>query len=192
MYFSHLSLDQPHRSAQQPHVACSYHTGQHSSRYFYCFHSGIFWGLYNNCYKGGMKNQKARKNFIPWLLTLKKAECRRIDAFELLCWRRLLRVSWTARRSNQSILKEISPGISLEGMMLKLKLQYFGSHSRLCYLPNYQLRCGVSIIFQGRRQGSERFFPPYIKHLNVPIPHLDLHQAKFYPFFGLFTNSNHL
>ena len=58
--------------------------------------------------------------------TVKKAERRRIDAFELRCWRRLLRVPWTARRSNQSILKEISPGISLEGMMLKLKLQYFG------------------------------------------------------------------
>ena len=58
--------------------------------------------------------------------TVKKAERRRIDAFELWCWRRLLRVLWTARRSNQSILKEISPGISLEGMMLKLKLQYFG------------------------------------------------------------------
>ena len=58
--------------------------------------------------------------------TVKKAECRRIDAFELWCWRRLLRAPWTARRSNQSILKEISPGISLEGMMLKLKLQYFG------------------------------------------------------------------
>ena len=58
--------------------------------------------------------------------TVKKAECRRIDAFELSCWRRLLRVPWTARRSNQSILKEISPGCSLEGMMLKLKLQYFG------------------------------------------------------------------
>ena len=58
--------------------------------------------------------------------TVKKAECRRIDAFELWCWRRLLRVPWTARRSNQSILKEISPGISLEGLMLKLKLQYFG------------------------------------------------------------------
>ena len=57
---------------------------------------------------------------------VKKAECRRIDAFELWCWRRLLRVPWTARRSNWSILKEISPGISLEGMMLKLKLQYFG------------------------------------------------------------------
>ena len=58
--------------------------------------------------------------------TIKKAEHRRIDAFELWCWRRLLRVSWTARRSNQSILKEISPGCSLEGLMLKLKLQYFG------------------------------------------------------------------
>ena len=58
--------------------------------------------------------------------TVKKAERRRIDAFELWCWRRLLRVPWTARRSNQSILKEISPGISLEEMMLKLKLQYFG------------------------------------------------------------------
>ena len=58
--------------------------------------------------------------------TVKKAECRRIDVFELCCWRRLLRVPWTARRSNQSILKEISHGCSLEGMMLKLKLQYFG------------------------------------------------------------------
>ena len=58
--------------------------------------------------------------------TVKKAECQRIDAFELWCWRRLLRVPWTVRRSNQSILKEISPGCSLEGMMLKLKLQYFG------------------------------------------------------------------
>ena len=58
--------------------------------------------------------------------TVKKAECQRIDAFELWCWRRLLSVPWTARRSNQSILKVISPGISLEGMMLKLKLQYYG------------------------------------------------------------------
>jgi len=58
--------------------------------------------------------------------TVKKAEHQRIDAFELWCWRRLLRVPWTVRRSNQSVLKEISPGISLEGMMLKLKLQYFG------------------------------------------------------------------
>ena len=58
--------------------------------------------------------------------TVKKAKCRRIDAFELWCWRRLLRVRWTARRSNQSILKEISPGCLLEGLILKLKLQYFG------------------------------------------------------------------
>ena len=58
--------------------------------------------------------------------TIKKAECQRIDAFELWCWRRLLRVPWTARRSNQSILKDISPEYSLEGLMLKLKLQYFG------------------------------------------------------------------
>ena len=57
---------------------------------------------------------------------VKKAECQRLDAFELWCWRRLLRVPWTARRSNQSILKEICPGCSLEGLMLKLKLQYFG------------------------------------------------------------------
>ena len=62
--------------------------------------------------------------FKSW--TIKKAECRRIDTFELWCWRRLLRVPWTARRPNQSILKEISPGCSLEGLMLKLKLQYFG------------------------------------------------------------------
>ena len=61
---------------------------------------------------------------VSW--TIKKAEHQRIDAFELLCWRRLLRVPWTARRSNQSILKEISPGCSLEGLMLKLNLQYFG------------------------------------------------------------------
>ena len=66
--------------------------------------------------------------------TVKKAECRRIDAFELWCWRRLLRVPWTARRSNQSILKEITPGISLEGMMLKLKLQYFGHLMQSCLI----------------------------------------------------------
>ena len=63
-----------------------------------------------------------------WIV--KKAECRRIDAFELWCWRRLLRVPWTARRSNQSILKEFSPEYSLEGLMLKLKLQYFGHSMR--------------------------------------------------------------
>ena len=62
--------------------------------------------------------------------TVKKADCQRIDAFELWCWRRLLRVPWTARRSSQSILKQICPGCSLEGLMLKLKLQYFGHHMR--------------------------------------------------------------
>ena len=69
-------------------------------------------------------NQKVMYGCENWIV--KKAERRRIDAFELWCWRRLLRVPWTTRRSNQSILKEISPGISLEGLMLKLKLQYFG------------------------------------------------------------------
>ena len=65
---------------------------------------------------------------VSW--TIKKAERRRIDAFELWCWRRLLRVPWTAKRSNQSILKELSPGCSLEGLMLKLKLQYFGPDAK--------------------------------------------------------------
>ena len=70
--------------------------------------------------------RKVRLGCESW--TVKKAECRRIDAFELWCWRRLLGVPWTARRFNQSILKEISPGCSLEGLMLKLKLQHFGHH----------------------------------------------------------------
>ena len=74
--------------------------------------------------------------------TVKKAECRTIDAFELWCWRRLLRVPWTARRSNQSILKEISHGCSLEGMMLKLKLQYFGHLMRRVDLLEKTLMLG--------------------------------------------------
>ena len=81
--------------------------------------------------------------------TVKKAEHRRIDAFELWSWRRLLRVPWTARRSNQSILKEISPGISLEGMMLKLKLQYFGHlMQRVASLEKTQMLGGTG----GRRR----------------------------------------
>ena len=72
------------------------------------------------------KQESSRKTSVSALLTMKKAEHQKIDAFELWCWRRHLRVPWTARRSNQSILKEISPGCSLEGLMLKLKLQYFG------------------------------------------------------------------
>ena len=83
--------------------------------------------------------------------TIKKAERRRIDAFELWCWRRLLRVPWTARRSNQSILKEISPGISLEGMMLKLKLQYFGHLMRRVDLLEKTLMLGG---IGGRRESG--------------------------------------
>jgi len=86
--------------------------------------------------------------------TVKKAECRRIDAFELWCWRRLLRVPWTARRSNQSILKEISPVISLEGMMLKLKLQYFGHLMRRVDSLEKTLMLGG--IKGRRRRGQQR------------------------------------
>ena len=86
--------------------------------------------------------------------TVKKAECRRIDAFELWCWRRFLRVPWTARRSNQSILKEISPGISLEGMMLKLKLQYFGHlMGRVDSLEKTVMLGGIG---DRRRRGRQR------------------------------------
>ena len=88
---------------------------------------------------------------VSW--TVKKAECRRIDALELWCWRRLLRVPWTARRSNQSILKEISPGSSLEGMMLKLKLQYFGHlMRRVDSLEKTLMPVGIGV----RRRGRQR------------------------------------
>ena len=86
--------------------------------------------------------------------TVKKAECRRIDAFELWCLRRLLRVPWTAKRSDQSILKEISPGISLEGMMLKLKLQYFGHLMRRVDSLEKTLMLGG--IGGRRRRGRQR------------------------------------
>ena len=85
---------------------------------------------------------------------MKKAECQRIDAFELWCWRRLLRVAWTARRSNQSILKEISPAYSLEGMMLKLKLQYFGHLMRRADSLEKTLMLGG--IGGGRKRGQQR------------------------------------
>ena len=86
--------------------------------------------------------------------TVKKAECRRIDAFELWCWRRLLRVPWTARRFNQSILKEIGPGCSLEGLMLKLKLQYFGHLMRkVDSLEKTLMLGGIGGI---RRRGQQR------------------------------------
>ena len=85
--------------------------------------------------------------------TIKKAETRRIDAFELWCWRRLLRVPWTARRSNQSILKEISPEYSLEGLMLKLKLQYFGHLMRRADSFGKTLMLGK---IEGRRRREQQ------------------------------------
>ena len=86
--------------------------------------------------------------------TIKKAECRRIDAFELWCWRRLLRVLWTARRSNQSVLKEINPGFSLEGLMLKLKLQYFGHLMRRA--DSFEKTLMLGKIEGRRRRGRQR------------------------------------
>ena len=85
--------------------------------------------------------------------TIKKAECQRIDAFEMWCWRRLLRVSWTARRSNQSFLKEISPEHSLEGLLLKLKLQYFGHLMGRADSSEKTLMLGK---IEGRRRGQQR------------------------------------
>ena len=86
--------------------------------------------------------------------TIRKAECWRIDAFELWCWRRLLRVPWMARRSNQSILKEISPGCSLEGLMLKLKLQYFGHLIRRT--DSFEKTLMLGKIEGRRRRGQQR------------------------------------
>ena len=86
--------------------------------------------------------------------TIKKAELQRIDAFELWCWRRLLRVPWTARRSNQSILKQISPGCSLEGLILKLKLQYFGH--LMCRADSFEKTLMLGKIEGRRRRGRQR------------------------------------
>ena len=86
--------------------------------------------------------------------TVKKAECRRIDAFELWCWRRLLRIPWTARRSNQSILKEMSPGCSLEGLMLNLKLQYFGHLMQRA--DSFEKTLMLGGIEGRRRRGQQR------------------------------------
>jgi len=108
----------------------------------------VIWNLILQCC---FKNIKTYL-MLSW--TVKKAEHRRIDASELWCWRRLLRVPWTARRSNQSILKEISPGISLEGMMLKLKLQYFGHLMRRNDSLEKTLRLGG--IGGRRRRGRQR------------------------------------
>ena len=103
--------------------------------------------------------------------TVKKAECRRIDAFELWCWRRLLRVPWTARRSNQSILKEISYGCSLEGLMLKLKLQYFGHVMRRVDSLEKTLMLGG--VGGRRRRGQQR-----MRWLNGITDSMDMSLSK--------------
>ena len=103
--------------------------------------------------------------------TIKKAECQRIDVFELWCWRRLLRVPWTARRSNQSILKEVSSECSLEGLMLKLKLQHFGHLMRRIDLLEKTLMLGK--IEGGRRQGQQR-----MRWLDGITDSMDMHLSK--------------
>ena len=99
--------------------------------------------------------------------TVKKAERRRIEAFELWCWRRLLRVPWTARRSNQSILKEVSPGCSLEGLMLKLKLQYFGHLMRRA--DSFEKTLMLGKIEGRRRRGRQR-----MRRLDGTIDSMDM------------------
>ena len=104
--------------------------------------------------------------------TVKKAECRRIDAFELWCWRRLLRVPWTARRSNQSILKEISPGCSSEGLMLKLKLQSFGHLMRRGDSLEKTLMLGKIEGRRGRGQQRMRWLDGIIDSMGMSLSKL--------------------
>ena len=120
--------------------------------------------------------------------TIKKAEHRRIDGFELLCWRRLLRVTWTARRSNQSILGEISPEYSLEGLMLKLKLQYFGHLMRRADLLEKTLMRGK--IEGGRRRGRQRmrWLDGIAHHLILCSPLLFL--LSIFPSIRVFSNES--
>ena len=103
--------------------------------------------------------------------TIKKAECQRIDGFELWCWRRLLRVPWTARRSSQSILKEISPGCSLEGLMLKLKLQYFGHLTR-------RVDSLEKTLMLGKTEGRRRRGPQRMRWLDGITDSMDMRLSK--------------
>ena len=107
-----------------------------------------------------------------YIWTVKKAECRRIDAFELCCWRRLLRVPWTARSSNQSILKDISPGCSLEGLMLKLKLQYFGHLMRRVDSLEKTLMLGGTVSRRRRGQQRKRWLDGITASMNVGLSEL--------------------
>ena len=104
--------------------------------------------------------------------TIKKAECGRTDAFELWCWRRLLRVTWTAKRSNQSILKEISPGCSLEGLMLKLKLQYFGHLMRRADSFEETLMLGKIKGRRRKEQQSMRWLDGITDSMNMGLGEL--------------------
>ena len=105
--------------------------------------------------------------------TIKKAECWRADAFELWCWRRLLRVPWTARRANQSILKEINPGYSLEGLMLKLKLQYF------CHLM-WRINSLEQTLIQGKTEGKRRMRQQKMRWLDSVTTSMDMNLSKFW------------
>ena len=126
--------------------------GAQKNKVCHCFHCFPTYLPWSNGSSQGYGFPVVRYGCESW--TIKKAECQRIDAFELWCWRRLLRVPWTARRSNQSIRKEISPGFSLEGLMLKLKLQYFGHLMRRVDSLEKTLMLGG--IEGRRRRGRQR------------------------------------